>query len=251
LEEDMNRFRLPRLTFAEALMCTALIAYAQCAFADGSAAAPVLSNGISTSSTNLMVVLRETVGANKTGETLTPSGVLKGSLPNGTPVELRWAWFDFLGDMHIRFVFDSPSIMRDLRTEEFEALKLSPEEAVTLAVTNIERVYGKPTAAVWSGAVMRVHGRSPDFNSSYFLDREFWLEQAKDHPEGLVVAVPNRVGLLFTAAANTQDVERLRTKGGDLFAASGKMRVSSALYLFKDGHWSVLQAALPGAPPSR
>ena len=244
-----KRYR-PQKTLWLTLMCATLVVSGQCAFAGEPATPTGLSNEIDTSRTNLMVVLRETVGANKTDETLRPAGALKGTLPDGTPVDLHWALFDFLGDMHIRFVFDSPTIMRDLRTEEFEALKLSPDEAVNLAIANIERVYGKPTAAAWSGALLRVHGKSPDFDSSYFLDRAFWLEQAKDHSEGLVVAVPNRGGLLFTAASNAQEVDRLQAKSEELFISSGKMRVSAALYLFKDGHWSVLRAALPAVSPS-
>jgi hypothetical protein len=180
-----------RPTRSGLLIGAALVAYVQCALADApSAVSP--PGGIDTSRSNLMAVLRETVGVNKTDETLTVSGPMTGTLPDGTSVTLKFAMFDFIGDMHVRLVFDSPSIMRDLKTEEFEALHLSPDEAVTLAVTNIERVYGKPTATVWSGALMRVHGQSPDFDSSYFLDRAFWQEQAKDHPQGLVVAVPNR-----------------------------------------------------------
>ena len=54
---------------------------------------------------------------------------------------------------------------------------------------------------------MQVKGSSPDLDSSYFLDKEFWNELLKQHPE-----------------------------------RSRRLRISSALYLYKDGKWSVFQA---------
>jgi hypothetical protein len=43
---------------------------------------------------------------------------------------------------------------------------------------------------------MVVAGESPDFDSSYFLDRSFWDALSLTHPEGIVVGVPKRSGLI-------------------------------------------------------
>lgn len=190
---------------------------------------------------NLMVVLRESEGSNKADAGLVPTGPARAVLADGKEVELSFAWFEFIGDMHLRFVYDSPDSMRNLSLQEFEALKLTPQEAVQLAVRNIRRVYGKPTFEPWSEGVMVVEGQSPDLNSSYFLDEQFWKQLLSSHPEGLVVAVPKRGGLLFAPVSDRKAVENLRKGIGYLFTSSDNLRVSSALYLYKGGRWSVMQ----------
>ena len=91
---------------------------------------------------------------------------------------------------------------------------------------------------------MIVSGKSPDLDSSYFLDRAYWRGLLIEHPEGLVVAVPKRGGLLFTPASDARSVEALRRNVAQLHASSGTQRISSALFLFKDDHWTVFQPAV-------
>lgn len=88
---------------------------------------------------------------------------------------------------------------------------------------------------------MQVQGRSPDFNSSYFLDREFWRGLLKQHPDGILVAVPKRGGLVFTPMNNREAANGLRKGIGYLYSSSGSMRV----YLFKDDRWTVFQPPQP------
>lgn len=195
-----------------------------------------------TSSENLMVVLRESIGANKQDEVLKPMGKAKARLADGKEVEIDTAWFEYVGDMHIRFVFDGPRSMRNATPKDLDRLKLSPEQALLLAMANIKRVYGKPTATAWSD-LMLVQGKSPDLDSSYFLDREFWQALLVQHPDGIIAAVPKRGGLLYTPLSNLSAAEGLRKSVVQLHASSERNRVSSALYLFKDGKWSVFQAS--------
>jgi len=190
---------------------------------------------------NLMVVLRESAGANKLDEVLKPIGKGKVKLADGKEIELDTGWFDYIGDMHIRFVFDGPHSMRGATPADLERLKLTPEQAVGVAVANIKRVYGKPTATPWND-LLQVKGKSPDLDSSYFLDREFWQALLKQHPEGIVVSVAKRGGLVYTPLSNARAVEGLRRSVAYLHSSSERLRVSSALYLFKDDRWSVFQA---------
>ena len=193
---------------------------------------------------NLMVVLRETTGANKPDEALMPSGKGKAKLPDGREVEVDAAWYDFIGDMHIRFVFDGPASMRGATPQDLAKLELSTDQALQLAMANVKRVYGEPTAKPWSGGLMEVQGKSPDLDSSYFLDRSYWRGLSKQYPEGIVVAVPKRGGLLYVPLSDAKTVQALRNAIGPLFASSDRLRVSSGLYLFKDDKWSVFQAPL-------
>jgi len=92
---------------------------------------------------------------------------------------------------------------------------------------------------------MQVQGKSPDLDSSYFLDRAFWQNLLRQHREGIVVAAPKRGGLLFTPLADSEAVDVLRKSIADLFSSSESLRVSSALYLFKDDRWTVFQPPHP------
>lgn len=194
---------------------------------------------------NFMVVVRESVGANRTEDAFVPTGKMKSKLADGREIELETASWEFIGDTHIRFVFDGPLSMINSTPKDLERLGINGvDEALALALTNLKHVYGEPAATPWTGGLMSVEGKSPDFNSSYFLDRGYWSALTKAHPEGIVVCVPKRGGLLYTPLSNTQAVNALKHAVGELYSSSQRLRISSALYLFKDGKWSVFQAAM-------
>ena len=193
-------------------------------------------------SSNLMAVLRESAGANKQDESLQPYGAVRALLVDGREIELEPSWYEYLGDMHIRLVFDGPQTMQSASPEDLTRLRLAPDEALQLAVENLRRVYGEPIAQPWAGGLMQVQGNAPHLNSSYFLDREFWGRLQHAHPQGLVAAVPRRGGLVFAPVDDEEAVAHLRFSAAALYAGGERSRVSSALYLFKDGHWSVFQS---------
>jgi uncharacterized protein YtpQ (UPF0354 family) len=146
--------------------------------------------------------------------------------------------------MHIRLVFDSSTQLQSASPEDLDRLRLDPEHAVKLAVANLRRVYGEPVSKPWDAGLMQVVGRADDLNSSYFLDRPFWQSLEANHAKGIVVAVPQRGGLLYAPADDEEAVATLRFSATAIYAASSRTRVSSALYLFHDGHWSVFQPPL-------
>jgi hypothetical protein len=190
---------------------------------------------------NLLVLLRESPGANKQDEALTPFGMIRAKLADGREIEFEASWFQYLGDMHLRIVFDGHRRVQSASPEDLQKLRLSPEEALSRAVENLRRRYGVPQALPWSGGLMQVHGSSPDLDSSYFLDRAFWQEQLQQSPAGIVAAVPGRGGLVFARADDEDAIATLRFSAAALFASNDRARISSALYLFKDGRWSVYQ----------
>jgi hypothetical protein len=229
-----------RRLFAAAM----LLAAAAAAPAFAAPAAPAIGgDDVDTSSANLMVVLRESRGENKPDEELRPYGRVTAQLPDGRRVELATSWYQYLGDMHIRLVFDGGQTLQSAAPNDLERLGLTPEDALALAVSNMRRVYGTPAAVPWSGGLMQVQGESPDLTSSYFLDRDFWVAMQRGHPQGLVAAVPERGGLVFAAADDDEALEVLRFSAAALYAGAGGARISSALYLFKDGRWSIYQPA--------
>lgn len=205
------------------------------------AAAAQTTPALDTGPGNLLVVLRESKGVNKQDEQLQPLGKVRGTLADGREIELETSWFQYLGDMHIRLVFDGGQTMQSAAPDDLQRLQLNPEQALQLAVANLRRLYGPPSAQPWSGGLMQVAGSSPDLNSSYFLDREFWRGLERKHPDGVVVAVPRRGGLVYAPAADEAAVTSLRFSAVALYVSSGRTRISSALYLFKDDRWSVYQ----------
>ncbi len=197
---------------------------------------------IAISPANLIVVLRETPGANKADEALVPFGKISARAADGREFSFEASWFQYLGDMHLRLVFDGERQVQSAVPEDLQRLHLSPEEALARAVANLRERYGRPVAEPWEDGVMQVHGNAPDLDSSYFLDRAFWLEQQNGSPAGLVVAVPDRGGLVFAHADDEAAIATLRFSAAALFASGDNARISSGLYLFRDGHWSVYQA---------
>lgn len=188
---------------------------------------------------NLMVVLRHGE-LNTQVESLKPVGKMKARL-GGKDVEIEMAWFIFIGDMIVRFVFDGPNTMGNATPDDLARLGLTPESALSLALKNIERAYGKPVPSELFPGVTQLQGKSPDLDSSYFLDRNIWTDLERKFPQGIVVAVPKR-GALYYAPADSTAVNGMKSSVRKLFDSSGQMGVSSALYLFKDGRWSVFQA---------
>ena len=189
---------------------------------------------------NLMVVVRESPNQNRQTDALVAISKIEGTLPNGTRFVEYPAWFQYIGDTHLRFVFDAPSMVHSAKMKDLERLGLSPEKALAVAMANLKRVYGSPTSVPWNDLQL-VNGKEPDYGSSYFLDREFWTAIGRSHPDGVVVALPKRGGLLYTPLSDVKAVSGLRRGIAYLHSSSEKARVSSALYLFKDGKWSVFQ----------
>jgi hypothetical protein len=196
----------------------------------------------------IMVVLRQSTDASRTDDALAPVDAIEVALPNGLTGSMSPAWFDLIGDLQARLVYVGPTSMRTLHTEEVAALELTPEQALARALANLERLHGAPAASAWHN-LQAVKGRSEDFDSSYFVDRAFWRRLLAVHPEGLVVAVPRTDLLLFTPASDRPAVDSLRKGVAGLYSGSGDYRLSAALYLFKDGHWAVFQAAAPAPAP--
>ena len=203
------------------------------------------ARGFDDSASNLMAVLRESGGTNKPDESLVPIGKGKVTLADGKVVEVNFAWFDYIGDMHVRFVFDTPTTLLNASVDDLKRLSLTPEAALELAVKNIRRVYGEPHSEPWNDFT-QVRGKSSDLSSSYFLDKAFWTKLLAQHPEGIVALVAKRGGLLYAPASDTKAVNGMKRDVAYLYQSSERQRISSALYLFKDGRWTVFQAPAHG-----
>jgi hypothetical protein len=196
---------------------------------------------------SLLPILRERPGANKTEESLTLADAFDMELPGGGKATLALARFDLIGDLQLRLAHGNDADgMVALHASALEELGLSAQDGAALALANLRRLHGEPVATPWHN-LQRVGGRSAGLDSGYFLDRAFWRGRLEEHREGLVAAVPRTDLLLFAPASDAAAVASMRRGIPGLQAGGGDYRLSSALYLFKDDRWSVLQEAVPAA----
>ena len=196
----------------------------------------------------LSFVLRERPGADKPDDALALVEPFSVPMPGGASASIAPAWIDLIGDLQLRLVRDAEDSMLTLHVSELEELRLSPADAVAAALANFRHRQGPPTISAWHN-LSRVGGAHEDFDSGWFADRDFWRARLAEHPAGVVVAVPRTDLLVFAPATDTAAVDSLRRGIPGLHASAGDWRLSSALFLFKDDRWTVLQAAAP-APAS-
>ena len=192
----------------------------------------------------LLFILRERPGANKEDESLALVDAFEVPLPGGGAAPLAPAWFDLIGDLQLRLVRETPGTTFTLLASELHDLKLAAGEALDVALANLHRRHGEATVQPWHN-LQRVAGRPGIFDSVYFADRGFWRARLAEHPGGVVVGAPRVDALLFAPASDTAAVDSMRQGIPRLQAEAGDYRLSSALYLFKDDRWSVLQPAMP------
>ena len=194
----------------------------------------------------LAIALRERTGANKADDSFAPVEPFEVDAPGGLKAWVAPAWYDLIGDLQLRLVRQESEYVYTLHmVEQLDELKLTIDEAVSLALANLRRLHGEPMAAPWHN-LQRVSGRDEDVSSAYFLDRAFWRQQLAEHPDGLVVAVPRTDALLFAPLADSAAIDSMRQGVPGLHAGGGEnYRLSSALYLFKDDRWTVFQPAAP------
>lgn len=191
---------------------------------------------------NLMLVVRTSFGANRPDALLTHTGPQHFTDAEGNTQTINPAHFDYIGDTHIRFVFDSPMTMRNLTYDEFKKMGMSVDEAVALAMKNMYRDYGEPQVYPLEEGGFVIESELPDLNSAYFLDYSLWTNLATHFGSPLLVAVPARDVLLFAPLIDERGVQFLKENVQSLFKEASRYGVSTGLFLFKNDGWQVFQA---------
>ncbi len=82
----------------------------------------------------------------------------------------------------------------------------------------ISSEYGEPTSEQPWGEAHRSPREVAGFRQLYFLDRAFWKALLIQHPEGMIVAVPKRGGLLYAPISDTKAVEGLKRDVSALYS---------------------------------
>lgn len=190
----------------------------------------------------LRLILRERPGADKAEASLALVEPFTTPIPGGGSVTVAPAWYDLVGDLQLRLARETPDALLTLQVEELDELGLDADAAIAQALANLERQVGAPRVQPWHD-LQRVGTPDEASDSAWFLDRTFWRARLAEHPQGLVVAVPRIDALLFAPASDEAAVASMRRGIPRLQREAGDWRLSSALYLFADDRWRVLQPA--------
>ena len=207
---------------------------------------PIPADDLDTRRSALRLILRERAGADKPDDVPALVAPFTTPIPGGGSVTLAPAWYDLIGDLQLRLVRETPEALLTLEVDDLAELGLAVDEAVALALANLERRVGAPVVQPWHN-LRRVGTAEETYDSHWFVDRAFWRARLAEHPQGLVVAVPRTDALLFVPADDHAAVASMRGGIPRLHREAGDWRLSSALFQFKDDRWSVLQPAVPAS----
>lgn len=149
----------------------------------------------------------------------------------------------FVGDLDIRYAFDSEQGFRYLNQHDLKRLKLVRGELLTLAVANFRRRHprlGIERPVAFIGRVVNAGELEP----SLMLDTDFW-EKEKSRPSyagsEIVAGVPTRDVLWFTGAKPSENVRNLRENNERVHKDTGERAISRLLYVWRNRRWEVFE----------
>src|SRR4051794_10247904 len=145
----------------------------------------------------------------------------------------------FVGDLHLRYVFDDPQFMLAMRVRDLKRLKIDRDELPALVVANYRRRYPQITIAWpqrWLGALTN----GGELEPCTLLDGPFWQRQQKAFGSELIAAVPSAQEVYFSPREPKQNVEFLRKLATEQHEKAGKRAVSRTVFVWKVYRWEVL-----------
>lgn len=145
----------------------------------------------------------------------------------------------FVGDLHLRYVFEDPSFMIALRVRDLKRLGLQRDELPALVVSNYRRLYPKLDVA-WPERWLGVLTNGGELEPCAMLDGAFWERQQKAFGGELIAAVPSAQEVFFTPREPKQNIELLKHLAILHFEKAGKRAVSRTVFAWRRFRWEVL-----------
>lgn len=145
----------------------------------------------------------------------------------------------FVGDLHLRYVFDDPQFMLALRVRDLKRLGVDRAELPELVVTNYRRLYPKLDVVrpdQWLGLVTQ----GGELEPCVMLDGAFWQRQMKAFGGPLIAAVPSAHEVYFAPREPKQNVELLKHLAILHHEKAGKRAVSRTVFLWRNFRWQVV-----------
>ena len=145
----------------------------------------------------------------------------------------------FVGDLHLRYVFDDPQFMLALRARDLKRLAIDRAELPTLVVANYRRLYPKLTVVrpdQWLGLLTQ----GGELEPCIMLDGAFWQRQMKAFGGELIAAVPSAQEVYFAPREPKQNLELLKHLAILHHEKAGKRAVSRTVFLWRNFRWQVV-----------
>ena len=145
----------------------------------------------------------------------------------------------FVGDLHLRYVFDDPRFLAAVRGRDLPRLGIDRAELPTLAVRNFRRLYPKlevvyPEPGL--GAVINGGQLEP----CILLDASFWEGQRKLVKGEVIAAVPSRDSVVFTANEPKQNIELLKHFAVLGYEKAKQQALSRTVLVWRKLRWEVV-----------
>ena len=157
-----------------------------------------------------------------------------GSSPSDLPV------FDyFVGELHLRYVFDDPRFVQALRVRDLKRLGIDRKDLPKLVVENYRKLYPN-LAAIQPEPGLGVLINGGQLEPTVLLDTEFWDAQAKRIEGPLIAAIPERDSVLFTRADPKQNIELLKHRAVVAYEKAGKQALSRTVLAWRKSRWEVV-----------
>ena len=162
---------------------------------------------------------------------LTPEA---GTSPSDLPV------FDyFVGELHLRYVFDDPRFVQAVRVRDLKRLGINRSELPKLVVENYRKLYPN-LAAIQPEPGLGVLINGGQLEPTMLLDAAFWDAQSKRIEGPLIAAVPERDQVLFTKAEPRQNIELLKHRVVGAYEKAGKQALSRTVLAWRKSRWEVV-----------
>lgn len=145
----------------------------------------------------------------------------------------------FVGDLHLRYVFDDPSFMLALRIRDLQRLGVQREELPALVVTNFRRLYPK-LDVTWPDRWLGMVTNGGELEPLTMLDGAFWDRQQKAFGGELIAAVPSAHEIYFAPREPKQNIELLKHLAVLHHEKAGKRAVSRTVFAWRMFRWEVL-----------
>lgn len=155
----------------------------------------------------------------------------------GTSAENLPIFDHFVGDLHLRYVFDDPRFMQAVRGRHLKRLGLTRDELPELVVKNYRRLYPqvkviKPEPSL--AAITNGGGLEP----CILLDGSFWENARRRVGGDIIAAVPDRRTVVFTRR-NKESVELLKHMAVNAYDNAGQYALSRTVLAWRMWRWEV------------
>ena len=145
----------------------------------------------------------------------------------------------FVGDLHLRYVFDDPKFMIALRGHDLKRLDVTRDELPTLAASNFRRLYPKLTV-IQPTPGLGVVTQGGELEPTVMLDGLFWEQQTAALGGQVIAAVPSRNEVVFTRREPKQNVELLKHLVMQQYENARERALSRTVFAWRYFRWEVV-----------